>query len=38
MDSVLRLIGLPVNEIVFKVLFIIVLWAVIGSILGDIFQ
>ncbi|KST81780.1 hypothetical protein LK337_2302 [Lactococcus lactis subsp. lactis] len=38
MDSIFKLAGFPVNEIVYKILFIIILWAIIGAILGDIFQ
>lgn len=38
MDSLFKLTGFPVDEIVYKILFIIILWAIIGAILGDIFQ
>lgn len=38
MDSLFKFAGFPVNEIVYKILFIIILWAIIGAILGDIFQ
>ena len=38
MDSLFKFAGFPVNEIVYKILFIIILWAIIVAILGDIFQ
>lgn len=38
MDSLFKLTVFPIDEIVYKVLFIIILWAIIGAILGDIFQ
>lgn len=38
MNSLFKFAGFPVDEIVYKILFIIILWAIIGAILGDVFQ